>query len=404
MPAPRTYWISSRPTGRWDKGGDNVDKEVAIIAYAQTKYEADANASRELQVLEVTVAALKAAGLKREDLDTIITANNDYLDGRTISNMRLVEPSGAWRKNESKVEMDGAFAMLYAVTRILSGDHDIALVVAESQASVYGTYLPGIMMLDPTFDRQRWLLNEVSAAALQASSYMDAAGVSVEQIAGVAAKNLENAALNPVALRSLKGADAKKVLASRPLCSPITELMASPLCDGACALVLASAKAAAKAEKPVWVKGVGFSHDSYLTERGSLDNMGSLKLAAEACYKQAGIDDPASQIELAELHECFAHEELMAYEALGFCDPMQGGAFFDSGATKKGGELPVNTSGGALGANVACAAGLTRVIEAAMQIRGDAGKHQVKGVKTALAHGQTGLCAQENIVYVLGGE
>jgi len=148
-----------------------MDKEVAIIAYAQTPYEADVESSREMQVLQVTRAALAAAGLKREELDTVITANNDYLDGRTISNMRLVEPSGAWQKNESKVEMDGAYAALYALTRILSGDHDIAMVIGESQASVYGGYVPGIMMLDPTFDRQRWLLNEVSAAALQARAY-----------------------------------------------------------------------------------------------------------------------------------------------------------------------------------------------------------------------------------------
>jgi len=380
-----------------------MEKEVAIIAYAQTPYEADSNVSREVLVLQATSAALEAAGMKREELDTIITANNDYCDGRTISNMRLVEPAGAWHKNESKVEMDGAFAMLYALTRILSGDHDIALVVAESQASVYGGILPGIMMLDPTFDRQRWLLNEVSAGALQASSYMDASGVSEEQIASVAAKNLDNAARNPLALRSLSGADASKVLASRPLYSPITDLMTAPLCDGACAIVMASAKAASKAKKPVWIKGVGCAHDSYLTER-PLESMGSLKLAAESCYAMAGIEDPASQIDLAEVHEGFAHEELMAYEALGFCGPMQGGAFFDSGATGMDGDLPVNASGGALGANVACAAGLARVIEAAMQIRGDAGKHQVKGVKTALAHGQTGICAQENIVYVLGGE
>ena len=380
-----------------------MEKEAAIIGYAQTPYEADSNCSRELLVLQATRAALEAAGLKREDLDTIVTANNDYLDGRTISNMRLVEPAGSWRKNESKVEMDGAFALLYALTRILSGDHDIALVVAESQASVYGGILPGIMMLDPTFDRQRWLLNEVSGAALQASAYMDASGVSEEQIAGVAAKNLDNAAGNPLALRSLPGADAAKVMASRPLYSPIRDLMMAPLCDGACALVLASGKAAAKAEKPVWIKGVGFAHDSYLTER-PLESMNSLKLAAESCYAQAGIEDAASQIDLAEVHECFAHEELMSYEALGFCEPLQGGAFFDSGATRMDGKLPVNASGGAMGANVDCGAGLARVIEATMQVRGDAGKHQAKGVKTALAHGQTGICAQENIVYVLGGE
>lgn len=380
-----------------------MDKEIAIIGYAQTPYEADAEASREVQVLRATRAALESAGITREQLDTVITANNDYLDGRTISNMRLVEPAGAWQKNESKVEMDGAYAVLYAVMRLLSGDHDIAMVVGESQASVYAGYVPGVMMLDPTFDRQRGLLNEVSAAALQARAYMHASGVSEEQIAGVAAKNLANAARNPLALRADAGADAAKVLASRMLYSPIRELMASPLCDGACAVVLATGKAAAKAEKPVWIKGVGFSHDSYLTER-SLAEMTSLKDAAQRCYAMAGIEDPASQIDLAELHECFAHEELMAYEALGFCEAGGGGAFFDSGATRIDGSLPVNASGGALGANVVCAAGLARIIEAAMQIRGEAGEHQVRGVKTALAHGQTGICAQENIVFVLGGE
>jgi acetyl-CoA C-acetyltransferase len=380
-----------------------MDKEVAIIGYAQTPYEDDVNASREMQVLQVARAALESAGLKREQLDTVITANNDYLDGRTISNMRLVEPSGAWHKNESKVEMDGAFGALYALTRILSGDHDIAMVIGESQASVYAGYLPGIMMLDPTFDRQRWLLNEVSAAALQARAYMDACGISEEQVAGVAAKNLDNAAKNPLALRAVAGADTGKVLASRLLYSPIRELMASPLCDGACAIVLASGKAAAKASNPVWIKGVGFSHDSYLTER-PLEEMTSLKDAAARCYAVAGIEDPASQIDLAEVHECFAHEELMAYEALGLCETGGGGALLDSGATRMDGRIPVNASGGALAANVACAAGLTRIIEAAMQVRGDAGDHQVQGVGTALAHGQTGICAQENIVYVLGGE
>lgn len=378
-----------------------MDKEVAIIGYAQTPYEADANVSREMQVLQVTKAALASAGLEREQLDTVITANNDYLDGRTISNMRLVEPAGSWQKNESKVEMDGAYGVLYALWRILSGTHGIALVVGESQASVYAGYVPGVMMLDPTFDRQRWLLNEVSAAALQAQAYMHASGVSEEQLAGVAAKNLANAAKNPLALRADAKADAKKVLASRLLYSPVRELMASPLCDGASAVVLASGKAAAEAKNPVWIKGVGFSHDSYLTER-ALGEMTSLKDAAQRCYAVAGIKDPASEIDLAEVHECFAHEELMAYEALGLCEAGKGGAFFDSGATRLDGKLPVNASGGALAANAVCAAGLTRIIEAAMQIRGDAGEHQVEGVKTALAHGQTGICAQENVVYVLG--
>jgi acetyl-CoA C-acetyltransferase len=166
---------------------------------------------------------------------------------------------------------------------------------------------------------------------------------------------------------------------------------------------MASGEVAAKAKNPVWIKGVGFYHDSYLTER-PLANMESLKLAAEKCYAMAEIGDPASEIDLAEIHECFAHEELMAYEALGFCGAGEGGELIDGGTTRMDGALPVNASGGALAANVVCAAGLARIAEAAMQVAGDAGEHQVPGVKTALAHGQTGLCAQENIVFVLGGE
>ncbi|OFW59386.1 MAG: hypothetical protein A2W01_08880 [Candidatus Solincola sediminis] len=380
-----------------------MEREVAIIGYAQTPYEEDADASREILVLRAAREALASAGLSRDDIGTVITANNDYLDGRTISNMRLVEPSGACLKDESKVEMDGAYAALYALMRLLSGFHDVAMVIGESQASVYPTYAPGVMTLDPTWDRQRGLLNEVSAAALQARSYMNTYGISEEQIAAVAAKNLGNAVKNPLALRAVPGATVEQVMGSRMLCSPIREMCAWPATDGACAIVLAAGDVARKANRAAWIRGVGFYHDSYLTER-PLDKMTSLKMAADKCYAMAGIEHPEVEIDLAEISELFAHEELMAYEALGFCAEGKGGEFIDSGATRMDGILPVNPSGGVLAANAVCAAGLARLAEAAMQITGEAGDHQVKGVKTALAHGQTGLCAQENIVYVLGGE
>ena len=381
-----------------------MEKEVAVVGYAQTRYELDSDASREIIVLEVAEGALKSAGITRDDIDTVITANNDYFDGRTISNMRLVEPAGAWLKDESKVEMDGAYAALYAMMRILSGDHEVAMVIGVSQASVYATYLPGIMMLDPTFDRERGLLNDVSAAALQARAYMHAYDIAEEQMAGVSVKNLRNAALNPLALRQMPDVTADEVLASRMLYSPVRELNAFPPSDGACAVVLASAeKASGITDNPVWIRGVGFSHDSYLTER-PLHKLEALKSAADSAYAMAGINAPREDIDLAEIHENFAHEELMAYEALGFCDEGKGVELLQSGATRMEGELPVNPSGGALSANAACAVGLARIAEAAMQVRREAGERQVQGVNTALAHGQTGPCAQENIVFVLGGE
>lgn len=92
------------------------------------------------------------------------------------------------------------------------------------------------------------------------------------------------------------------------------------------------------------------------------------------------------------------------YEALGLCREGKGGVLIEKGVTEIDGELPVNPSGGALGADPICATGLVRVIEAAKQVRGEANGYQIPGVKKALAHGQFGICAQKNAVFVLGGD
>jgi acetyl-CoA C-acetyltransferase len=117
----------------------------------------------------------------------------------------------------------------------------------------------------------------------------------------------------------------------------------------------------------------------------------------------AGVKDPLAELDAAEVSEKFAHEELMIYEALGLCNEGQGKSLIERGVTRRDGEMPVNPSGGALGADPVCATGLIRVIEAAKQIRGEAGACQVPDVRRALAHGQFGMCCQKNTVYVLGG-
>ena len=380
-----------------------MNRKVAIVATAQSSYEYVKDSSREMMVFEVVHELLRKAGVSKRDVDTVISAQNDFLEGRTISNMRTVGPLGAYLKDESKVEMDGAYALLYAYARVLSGNHDIALVAGESMASCYPPYLPMTWTLDPTFDRPLGLLNELSAAALQAGSYMQAHNVNDEQVARVAVKNLRNAAANPLALRQMPGVTTDEVLASKMLYSPIRELEAFPLTDGCCALLLASEEKAREiTDKPVWIAGVGWSSDTYFLGERDLAACASLQTAARNAYATAGITDPAKEIGLFELHENFAHEELLFYEALSLCAPGEGGELIASGRTEIGGDLPVNPSGGGLAANPACATGLIRAAEAAMQLRGEAGEHQVpKDVKTALAHGQNGLCAQHNIVFIL---
>ena len=91
-------------------------------------------------------------------------------------------------------------------------------------------------------------------------------------------------------------------------------------------------------------------------------------------------------------------------EGMGFCKPGQGGRMIDQGITPMDGKLPVNPSGGVLSAHAVLVAGLARIIEATLQVRGDAGSRQVPGAKTALAHGFNGPCGQSHCVWVLSGE
>jgi acetyl-CoA C-acetyltransferase len=141
--------------------------------------------------------------------------------------------------------------------------------------------------------------------------------------------------------------------------------------------------------------------DAYRLGERDLTHSLPLETAAKKAYQMAGVRDPSREIHVAEIYDAFSYMELMWYEGLGFCGPGEGGKLIDSGATQMGGKLPVNPSGGVLSAHSVQVAGLARIAEAVLQLRGEAGKRQVPGAKTALAHGITGICAQTHCVWVL---
>lgn len=377
-------------------------KRVAIVGYAQSHHQHNMQKTREDMVFEVCKEALHHAGILREDLDTVITASTDFLDGRTISNVFLSMAVGAFMKDESKVEEDGTFALYYALMRILAGTHDVALIEAHTQGSTFNPHQVTCYTLDPLFDRQIGVLNDITAAAIQARMYMNRYAVSEEHLAMVAVKNITNAAENSCAHRKMPDVSVEEVMSSEVFCDPIRELTMSPISDGACALILASEERAKEITgKPVWIEGVGSCQDHYLRDR-DIQNLDSLQSAARTAYKMAGVKEPFSELNVAEVSEKFAHEELMIYEALGLCQQGQGKNLIERGTTRRDGEMPVNPSGGALGADPVCATGLIRVIEAAKQIRGEADGYQVPNVRRALAHGQFGICAQKNTIFILG--
>ena len=381
-----------------------MSNRVAIVGYAQSHHQYDMPKTREDMVFDVVKEALDHAGIKREALETVVTASSDFLDGRTISSVFLSMAVGAYLKDESKVEEDGAMALHYAMMKIQSGAYDVALVEAHTQAWTFNPHQVAFYTLDPLFDRQIGLLNDIAASALQAKMYMDANDVSEEHLAVVSVKNLTNAANNPYAHRRMPDLSVEEVLKSKMYYNPIRELMMSPISDGASVVIIASEEKAREiTDSPIWIEGVGSCQDGYLRDR-NLRGLDSLKKAANDAYKMAGITDPFTELDVVEVSERFAHEELMIYEALGLCREGKGKVLLENGATGKDGELPVNLSGGALAADPVCATGLNRVVEAAKQLRGEANGYQVPWAKRALAHGQFGICAQKNVVFILGSE
>jgi acetyl-CoA C-acetyltransferase len=128
----------------------------------------------------------------------------------------------------------------------------------------------------------------------------------------------------------------------------------------------------------------------------------SLEKAAKTAYKMAGINNPFEEIDVAEIYDAFTYQELMWTEGLGFCNKGEGGKLVEKGETEMGGSIPVNPSGGCLSAHPVIAAGLIRITEAALQVRGEADQRQIPGVKTALAHGINGPCGQAHCVWIVG--
>ena len=375
-------------------------QKVGIVGYYQVKLYSDANYGRYEMIFEASRGALDKAGLKKKDISTVISCTNDYYDGRTISNCFTVEVGGGYMADESKVEMDGAHAVLYGLMRVLSGNHNLAAIWGGSMASCFPYHTVRLYETDPTWERSLAYVNDVTSAGFQMRAYMEKYGVTAEEIAKIAVKNKKNAAKNPLALKEAQLANltVKDVLNSGTYADPVTELMVAPPCDCVAALLLAPEKQALKiTDKPVWIKGVGYNQDPYYLGDRDLSGCKSMNLAAKMAYNAAGINDPSSEIDVAELFEAYAHEELIFAEELGFAEKGKG-AELDSAIN---GDLPINPSGGALGGNPPCATGLIRIIEAVKQLTGEAGDYQVKGAKKAVASGQIGMCAQNNILYVL---
>jgi acetyl-CoA acetyltransferase len=213
-------------------------------------------------------------------------------------------------------------------------------------------------------------------------------GTTLEQFARVSVKNHHHSVFNPKAMYQ-KETPLEEVLSAEMIAYPNTKLMCSVNVDGAAAAVLMSDKKARQLGllgRAVRVRASALASDPWTERNLVLQDVNTVtRVAANSAYEMAGIGP--DELDLVELHDCFATAEILHYENLGLCADGEGGALIDRGDTTLGGRIPVNVSGGLLSkGHPLGATGIANIYEVATHLRGEAGKRQVEGALLGLTH------------------
>lgn len=363
-----------------------LNAKVAVIGSAIRAPVSGLEASLEERLYEAAQAALADAGLIMDDIDGIVVAANDQLDGRAISVMMASGSVGGVDRDILSTPSAGEHAFVMGVLRVASGQYRTQLVMAWSPTEAHSIPEVERLAADPYFHR-RLPQDDLASFALQATAL---AG-KVPQ-ATAAAEAIAKARPAPQGTEQI---DPKRW--------PLTAAMVSPPVTGVVALVLAHEDFVTERSPAsiAWVRGMGWATEPGFLGDRDLSEAPALKAAAEQAYREAGIADPRGAFDLAEIDDHTPYQELIVLDGLGLSTSGDWEKDVAAGAFAKGGRLPVNLSGGTRAANAVYCTGLIRIAEAANQVRGKA-RAQAGSVRTALAHAASGVAMQYQTVIVLG--
>ena len=338
---------------------------------------------RELS-FEASKMALESAGMTLRDIESVVIGTApDAFDGVHMKGEYLLEGAGGVNKPTSRVYVGGGtgvFTPIGGWWHVASGLFDSCLVVAEEKMSPLHPHPQYAFwsIFDHTTERPLgvtllWIF------ALEMRRYMHAHNVTEEDIALVAVKNKMNALDHPCAQIAAK-ITVDDVMKSEKMVWPVKRYDVSPPSDGAAAAILVSEEVARKyTDDPVWIDGVGWNLDSQYWTNRDLYYPSYVESAARMAYKMAKIENPRKQLDFAEVYDPFDYKELHHMEGLLLAKKGEAPKLTKEGITQRGGDFPVNPSGGLLGVgNPIAAAGMMKVCEVYWQLKGEAGKRQVK--------------------------
>jgi len=378
-------------------------RDVVVLGVGQSEFGKFPERSVAAMGGAAARAAIADAGIDPGDLQTAFSSRvyEAMITSQTI--LKDLGVTGIEMVNVENACAGGSTAVRSLYKDIAAGHVDVGIAIGvESMTTspVAGKLIPPDR---DDLDGQLGLTMPVMFA-LQAQRLMETHGAKREDFAQVSVKAHDFGALNPKA-QYRKRFTVEEVLASRIIADPITLLQCCPNTDGAAAVVLASAEFARKyTTSPVRIAGSSLVSGDYDFRRSDLTTMELGVRAAAIAYEQAGIGP--EDVDVVELHDAFATEELVHYEDLGLCPRGESVGLLRSGATSLGGRIPVNPSGGLLSLGHPLAASGVRIIcELTEQLRGRAGDRQVPGATVGLAQmlggAATGLDAGAASVHIL---
>ena len=383
---------------------------VAVVGVGQTKYAAvRGDVSLAGLLREAAYRALADAHLTMDDIDAIVVGKApDFFEGVMMPEGYLAEALGAVGKPLFRVHTAGSVGgstAIVAASHIESGVHERVLTIGwEMQSCSEAMWALSF----PLPFQQQLVAGAGGYFAPFIREYVRRSKAPDDIGILVALKDRLNALKNPYAHLHEPDITYDSVKESFMLWEPIRYSETCPSSDGAIALVLAGeqaaeASAASTGVKPAWVHGTSMrSEPAMASGRDQVNPQASRDCAADV-YRQAGITNPREQVDVVEMYVPFSWYEPMWLENLGFAPEGEGWKLTESGVTQMDGDLPVNCSGGVLSTNPIGASGMIRFGEAAMQVRGQAGDHQIDGAKLAVGHAYGGA-AQFYAMWVVGSE
>jgi acetyl-CoA C-acetyltransferase len=380
-------------------------REVAVIGAGMTKFGELWDMSLRDLFVEAALGAMKSAGVETVDSIYVGNMSGGQFVGQEHLGPLMADHLGLAGVPAMRIESacaSGGMALRAAYLEVASGASDLVLASGVEKMND-GADVTGV--LATASDQEEEVYYGVTFPGLYAMiarAHMEAHGTTEEDMSWVSVKAHKNGAKNPHA-QFRRVMSLEDIMTSSMVSEPLRLMHCSPVTDGGAAVLLCPLERAGEfTDKPVKILGSGAATSTLsLANRADPADLDVVELSGARAYQMAGVT--ANDIDVAEVHDCFAIAEICCYEALGFVEKGQGKDAAREGITDLGGKIPVNVSGGLKSkGHPVGATGIAQAVTIIEQLRGEGGEVQVDGARIGLAQNMGGSGAS-SVVHIFQG-